>query len=153
MRCSVRERAINQNDLAKKQTLWCLVYIGPPDNLSVDQGTAYTSRGMREKCEAAGTKLVEAQIENPCSIGTVERYHGTLRAAYLKIRSELDRDTKNDECLKMAFHSANSTRGPEGLCSVLVVFVTIPRTALAIPSPTQVQRPEAINKAIKEVQK
>lgn len=107
---------------------------------------------MRENCEAEGICLVEAPIENLGSIGTVERYHGPLRAVYMKIRSEMDSKTTNDECLKMAMYAVNSTIGLEGLCPILLVFGAMPRPARSIPTPSRIKRAEAIDK-MKAVQK
>lgn len=55
------------------QTLWALVYVGPPDHVMVDQGTNFISRKMKENLEADRVTLHEAPIGNPGSIGTVER--------------------------------------------------------------------------------
>ena len=95
-----------------RQSLWNLVYIGPPDHLSVDQGSNYISREMRANLEAAGVTLHEAPVENPGTIGVVERYHAPLRAAYFKIRADLDRSNTDAECLKLEIFAVNSTMGP-----------------------------------------
>lgn len=57
----------------KIQLLWTLVYSGPSDHLSVDQGSSFISREMRANLESDGVTLHEAPIENPGSIGTFER--------------------------------------------------------------------------------
>ena len=102
---------------------------------------------------AAGISLEEAPIENPGSIGIVERYHAPLRAAFQKIRQTLSkRDADDSECLQMAVYSTNSTIGPEGLCPMLLVFGAIPRPARMTPSPSQLDRQKAIEEAKKEVE-
>lgn len=67
------------------QNRWIPTYLGPPDSLEVELGSAYISKETRSIVEAAGIKVEDAAIENPGSIGTVERYHGPLRAAYKKL--------------------------------------------------------------------
>lgn len=110
-------------------TPWTLVYIGPPDHLTVDQGSSYVSREIRAILEADGVTLQEAAIENLGAIGTVERYHAPLRAAFMKIRDELGLETIYKRCLQMAIFSVNATVGPEGLCPMLPLFGSIPRPA------------------------
>lgn len=135
------------------QGLWNLVYVGPPDHLSVDQGTKYVSKEMRENLAAEGVTLHEAPVENPGTIGTVERYHAPLRSAYNKIRMELSKETSDIECLRMAVFAVNSTMGPAGLCPILLVFGVIPRPARMNPSITQIERSKAIDNAMIEVEK
>ena len=110
--------------------LWIMTYMGPPDFLAVDQGSAYISKETKSNMEAAGIILEEAPIENPGSIGVVERYHAPLKKAYLKLRQTLQKgDTSDAECLQMAVYAANATIGPEGLCPMLLVFGAMPRRA------------------------
>lgn len=134
--------------------LWCNVYMGPPDFLSVDQGTPYVSKEMKENLSAAGVTLDEAPVETPGAIGLVERYHSPLRKAYEKIRASLTREKATDaDCLRMAVFANNSTIGPEGLCPMMLVFGAVPRPARASPAPTQIERQTAIEQAKKEVVK
>lgn len=67
---------------------------------------------MRNKCEADVITLKEAPIYNPESIGTVERYHGPLRSAYMRIVADLPRENINDEFLRIKVHEVNNTIGP-----------------------------------------
>ena len=98
--------------------------------------------------------MEEAPIENPGSIGLVERYHAPLRKAYVKLRETLSRTNATDqECLQAAVYAANATIGPEGLCPMLLVFGALPRPAQRTPSPTQVERQNAIELAKVEIQK
>lgn len=87
--------------------LWVHTYLGPPDHLVVDQGSAYVSREMKAAVEASGIQLKEAPIENPGTMGIVERYHAPLRAAFEKIRASMDRETTDSECLQMAVYAIN----------------------------------------------
>lgn len=44
------------------QSLWSLVYIGPPDHLTVDQGTSYVRKEMRSNLDTARVTLHEAAV-------------------------------------------------------------------------------------------
>lgn len=98
--------------------------------------------------EAAGIALKEAPIETPGSIGTVERYHPPLPAAFTKIWDEVGRYMNEVECMRMAVYSVNATIGPEGLCAMVLVFGTLPRTARQMPAETQVRQQRAIEQAM-----
>lgn len=64
----------------------------------------------------------------------VERYHGPLRCAFLKIRESLSRNTTDENCLQLAVNSLNDTVGPEGLCPTMLVFGTLPWCNLRTPA-------------------
>lgn len=66
--------------------LWILLYLGPLDFSSVDQGSSYIFKEMKSNCEAFGITLHGEMIENTGSIRLVERYHAPLRSAYTKLR-------------------------------------------------------------------
>lgn len=51
---------------------WFLTYSGLPNLPTVDQGSAYVSREMKYNLDDTGVQLLEAPIENPGTIGTVE---------------------------------------------------------------------------------
>lgn len=133
------------------QRLWTHVYLGP-GYLTVDQGSAYVSTEMRETLEAADIVFREEPIENPGSIGTVERYHAPLRAAFEQIKTDLENNVTDDDCLRSATFAVNSSVGPEDLCPTLLVFGAVPRPAGRSPSPTQIERGIAIEKAIEVVE-
>lgn len=135
------------------QAIWCDTYLGPPDFLSVDQGSAFVSKEMSTSLAAHGVTLLEAPGETPGAIDTVERYHGTLRIAYRRIREDLDRSTTDVECLRMDVFSVNATLGPKGLCPMLLVFGALPRPARSIEAPTQVRRAQVMELAAKDFQR
>lgn len=115
--------------------------MGPPDFLTVDQGSSYVSKKIKEKLKASGIKLEEAPIESPGAISVVESYHAPLRRYYNKIWDSLDKsDATNEECLKMAVYASNATMGPVGLCPMLLIFGALPRLARITPVPTQLAR-------------
>lgn len=92
---------------------------------------------MLYNMDAAGITVREAPNETPGEIGMVEWYHSPLRATNENIRKELSWDHTYVECLTMAVFYINATVGPEGLCSMLLVFGVIPRPARNTPSVTQ----------------
>lgn len=116
----------------------------------MDQGSAYISKEMRPNFQVAGVTLHEALIENPETIGVVEFYHAPLRAAYEKIRTELNKDVSDVECSKMAVYAINCTTGPEGLRPMLLGFGAILRASRSTPAPSQVQRSMVMDAAIRE---
>lgn len=70
----------------------------------------------------------------------------------MNIWSYFSRKTTNDECLTMADHAVNSIIGADGFGPIFLVFGAMLRPEISLPSPTQVERVEAIVKEIKEVQ-
>lgn len=84
-----------------------LVVLGPPDFLVVDQGTAYTSKGMKDSLEIQGVQLVEELIETPSAIGTVERYHDPLKLTYEQIRTESGKVATDQKCLDLSIFVVN----------------------------------------------
>lgn len=62
-----------------------LVVLRPPDYITDDQGSNYVSLEILVHLDAAGVTLLGAPIENPGTIGVVERYYAPLRAAYERI--------------------------------------------------------------------
>lgn len=42
---------------------------------------------------------IHTLMENPVTMGLVERYHAPLRAAFTKIGYSMERDTSDAECL------------------------------------------------------
>lgn len=67
--------------LKAMKNLWVLSYVGSPDYVTVNQGSAYISAQMMSNMVASGITLSEAPIESPGSIGLFERYHVSLRTA------------------------------------------------------------------------
>lgn len=61
--------------------IWSLVYLGPPEVLSVDPGTNFISEETRFNCHSSGVRLKGSPIKTPGAIGTVERYHSPLPTA------------------------------------------------------------------------
>lgn len=133
--------------------LWILTYMGPPDHLSIDQGSNYISKEFEDNATAAGITILKAPIENPGTIGLVERYHAPLRRAFDTIRATFTRaEASDDECLHMAVYANNVTIGPEGLCPMLLVFGALPKPLRTSTSPNQLTRQKAIEEASKAVQ-
>lgn len=53
----------------------------------------------------------------------------------------------------MEVKAVNDKIGPEGLCQTLLVYGTLPRPLQRNPADTQIRRAEAVDKAMKEIQK
>lgn len=106
---------------------------------------------MRLKLEASGVTLQEAPGETPGSIGTVERYHALLHAAYKRIPRDIGKDTTDADSSSMAVFSQRRD-GPSSTLSDMLVFAVIPRLALTTTLATQLQRALDIETAKKAVE-
>lgn len=108
---------------------------------------------MKENLSADGVTLHKAAVENPGTIGTVERYNAPLIEAFPKLRSDLGSVTTDRHCLQLAVFAVNATIGPEGLCPMLLVFGALPRPARRMPSKTKLARSQAIEMAMTMAEK
>ena len=132
---------------------WIDVYLGPPDQIVHDAGKNFSSAEFRQQTKAMAIEVKEVPVEAHNSVGKVERYHAPLRRAYEIISSELE-DASEELILQMAVKAVNDSAGPDGLVPTLLVFGAYPRmTDDSPPSPSVVQRAEAIRKATKEVRR
>lgn len=112
----------------------------------MDQVMNYISKELRAEHEAPGVILKEAPIENPGTVGTVERSQAPLRSTNTKIRAEAERKRTDMECLKMAVFTVNQTVGrPEGLFLTLRVFRTICRPAHTTSSVSELESTRMID--------
>lgn len=122
------------------------MYVGPPDHLTVNQGSSCVSKEMKENLAADGVTVHEAVVGSPGAIGTVERYHAPLRAAFLKLRSDMHRHITDTHCLQLAVLAVNATIGPKCRCPMLLVsgFLRVQRNALLhrrnSPGPRQLKK-------------
>lgn len=109
----------------------------PPDFQPVDQGSASTSLEFKGNDEALGIKMREAPIKTSGAIGVVERYHAPLHRSFNKVGEMISKDQASDnECLRMAVFSVNSTMGLEGSVPMLLVFGALLRRARTTSQPT-----------------
>ena len=132
---------------------WIDVYLGPPDQIVHDAGKNFSSAEFRQQAKAMAIEVKEVPVEAHNSVGKVERYHAPLRRAYEIISSELE-GASEELTLQMAVKAVNDSAGPDGLVPTLLVFGAYPRmTDDSPPSPSVVQRAEAIRKATKEVRR
>ncbi|PVH90773.1 hypothetical protein DM02DRAFT_577620, partial [Periconia macrospinosa] len=132
---------------------WIDVYLGPPDRIVHDAGKNFSSAEFQQQAKAMAIEIKEVPVEAHNSVGKVERYHAPLRRAYEIISSELEVASK-ELILQMAVKAVNDSAGPDGLVPTLLVFGAYPRmTDDSPPSPSVVQRAEAIRKAMKEVRR
>lgn len=89
------------------QKRWSLVYMVPPDIIYVDQSTNFVSAETTSHCRSAEDILIEAPIETPGSIGTVELYQAPLRLSFERIGMYLGTETSEGESSKMEGFSVN----------------------------------------------
>lgn len=133
--------------------IWIDTYQGPPDMITTDTGTNFTSKDFQHQASLMGIKIKIVPVEAHNSIGLVERYHGPLRRAYTIIKQEIP-DLHKDMALQMSLKAINDTAGPNGLVPTLLVYGAYPRMVEADqPSPSIATRSAAIKKAMAEVKK
>jgi hypothetical protein len=96
----------------------------------------------------------EMPIEAHNSVGKVERYHAPLRWAYEIICDEIgSKQIDKEMILQMAVKAVNNIAGLDGIIPTLLVFGAYPRMMdMDPPSPSIVQRAQAIRVATKEIQ-
>lgn len=86
-------------------------------------------------------------------IGIIKNYHWPLQRVYFIIITEIP-GIKSDLMLQISFKAINNLVGLHGLVSTLLVFDTYPRiTKIDTSSPSIIQCPMAMQKAINEVQR
>jgi hypothetical protein len=133
---------------------WIDTYQGPPDYIAHDAGKNFASIEFRQYARSMAIEVREVPVEAHNSIGKVERYHQPLRRAYEIIRDELQDGVNAETALQMAVKAVNDSAGPDGIVPTLLVFGAYPRmTEGSAPSPSVIQRAEAIRKATKEVRR
>ncbi|KAF1936666.1 hypothetical protein EJ02DRAFT_506416 [Clathrospora elynae] len=134
--------------------LWIDTYQGPPDIITHDADTNFALVEFKSKAKIMGITCKQVPIEAHWSIGKVERYHAPLRRAYEILRAELDARTNNAAVLQMAVKAVNNTAGLDRLVPTLLVFGAYPRISMDFPPlPSMVHCAEAIQKAMKALQK
>lgn len=130
---------------------WSTVYLGNPDKLKVDQGSAFTSVRWTKLCDKIGIEVVESGIEHHNALGSGERYHDPLRRIYKKIKLETP-SMKSHISLRIAVKSIKDTLGPEGLVPSLLVFGCLPRFPSTTSNlPEQKQRIHTLYETKKEM--
>lgn len=136
--------------------IWSHRFIGNPQFYTVDSGNEFKGE-FKKGVELEGSILVQMPIEAHHSVGRVESNHSVLRRAINVITADMRLDlTKpkatDDMILQMAVKACNDTIGPKGYIPTLLVFGTYPRTSNnSPPTPSNILRAEAINKAMKAV--
>jgi hypothetical protein len=132
---------------------WIDTYLGPPEQITTDAGTNFTSKEFSQLASTMGTRIKVVPVEAHNSIGIVERYHNLIRRAYTIISVEI-RDLDKDMALQMAFKAINDSAGPDGLVPTLLVYGAYPRLSETdVPSPLVIQRALALKKATAEIQR
>lgn len=136
---------------------WIDIYVGPPDQITHDAGSNFTSQEFRQNATTMAIETKCVPVEAHHSIGIIERYHAPLRRAFEVIKEDLkdlETATSKEVILQMAVKAVNDTAGPYGLVPTLLVFGCYPRmTKDGLPSPSISRRALAIRKAMTEVAK
>lgn len=102
------------------------MYVGYPESMLTDQGSAFVSELWKGNCSAAEIKLRHTGVTSHNSVGAGETYHAIIRHIFNKL--SLEHPNISDE-LKLAItvKAVNDTAGPNGLVPSLLLFVVIPR--------------------------
>lgn len=121
---------------------WFDTYLGPPDIITHDARTNFTSTEFRQYTKSLIIFVKEVPVEAANSIGIVGRYHLPHRRAYQIIKAELDQGNRNKAgILQMAVKAVNDTAGPNGIVPTLLVFGAFPRiTNTGAPAANIVKR-------------
>lgn len=129
---------------------WVTMYVGIPEDMLADHGSAFTAKNWEDYCKAAGVNLRFTGTESHNSMGQGETYHSMLRRIYNKVSMTYPRLPKE---LRLAYSvkAMNDTAGPNGLVPSPLLFGVHPRmpdTSMTLP--TQQKRFEAMELARKE---
>lgn len=120
--------------------------------MHVDQDSSLISAELKSNASTEGINVVESPIENPESMSNTERYHGTVRTTFERIKKDLLKEPIYD-VLRHAVYCVKNTVGLEGLCPALCVFGTLPKPIRASPSPDHLTRARVIDYAITLLEK
>ena len=105
--------------------IWCTTYLGYPNRMRTDLGSAFTSEKWRHYTNSCGIKLRLSGAQAHNSLGIGERYHEPLRRIYRKISIDFP-NVSPQILLKIAVKAMNDTMGESGKVPSLLVFGTIP---------------------------
>jgi transposase InsO family protein len=120
------------------QLMWTTTYIGAPDILKVDRGSNFQSAYFQTSLAAVGIRSHAAGVEAAHQLGTGERFHGTLKRLYSKVRAD---HPNMSQALSLAYATKgyNDTQGPDGLVPTLLVYGSFPK--LPYPSSHEAAQP------------
>lgn len=79
--------------------------------------------------------------------------HAPFRAAYVKLREDLDNRTTDAACIHMAVRAVNAIVGTEGLYPVLLVSGALPSPARTNSTKTEIERERCVDAAMTEFDK
>lgn len=85
---------------------WTSLYIGSPEKLWVDQGSAFTSVRFTRGCDAVGTVILHSGVESHSSLESGERYHRPVRRIFIKIRHDAP-DIEAEAALRLPIKAMN----------------------------------------------
>ena len=131
--------------------IWCTTYLGYPNRMRTDLGSAFNSEKWRRYTNTCGMQLLLSGAQSHNSLGIGERYHEPLRRIFRKISIDYPH-IDPQLLLKIAVKAMNDTMGESGLVPSLLVFGTIPRfPIISTDFPSQKERMEALSKAQMEM--
>lgn len=105
------------------------------DYLVVNQGSAYTSKEMKESVQTFRVHLPEVTIESAGAIGVDGRYYAPSQLVYNRIRALTDCQKSDQECLPIAVFTRKCTVRLDGLYQVLLPFSAFPQSVRGTPKP------------------
>ncbi len=111
--------------------IWACMYVGMPNSMLADQGSAFLSDEWRHACELNSIHLIPTGTESHNSLGSGEAYHAYLRWTFNEIQEESPSVT-DDVLLALSVKAINDCTGPKELCPTLLVFGSVPQ----LPSPS-----------------
>ena len=130
---------------------WVLPYLGFPNRMRTDHGSAFVSETWKTLCTENGITLRISGVQAHSSLGLGERYHEPLRRIYRKTMKEYP-GVPRHMGLQLAVKAMNDTMGENGLVPTKLVFGTIPRFPIINSDlPSQKERMDALQIAQKEM--
>ena len=128
---------------------WSSVYIGLPDNITVDEGSQFR-KIFAELAALHDVNIEKSGVESHKSLGIGERYHKPLRDTYRKLQLDYP-SMQRQLLLALAVKSMNGTLGAEGIVPSALVFGEFPRLRSlqgpVVPRPSLAERAEAAQQA------
>ena len=127
------------------------MYTGYPNQLRIEQGSAFTSDRWRELASNMGIQLRFSVVTAHNALGIGERLHDPLRRIFRKLRHD-NPLTSKQTLLKLAVKAMNDTIGENGLVPSRLVFGITPRfPIISSDLPTQKERMDILRSAQMEM--
>ena len=126
---------------------WASVYLGYPNPIRADSGSAFPSKFWKGVTTLQGNNVEISWVESHSSLGVGERSHDPLRQILDKIVSDHPR-LDPEIAIRLAVKAINDTMGPEGVVPSLLVYGSLLIfPALNMDAPEQRTRMSALHVA------